>query len=157
MTRLLDRLEPRHALAGSLALTFLVMRGWLHASPDTDLNVGPYNIHHLFTGVLILTACGVPAVLRGVGGRTGLLRVAGFGAGLSLVLDEWLYLIVTDGSNAAYVRLPSLLGGASLVTAASLYALWWSPENLRGTGGAATSGLGRMKPDVHAVSDERAR
>jgi hypothetical protein len=121
--RSLERLEPRHVLAASLMVTFAAMRTWLHVNPDTDLNVGPYNVHHLFTGVLMLTACGIPLVLRGPAGPAGLLLLAGFGAGLSMVLDEWVYLIVTDGSNAAYVRMPSLAGGAVLVGATAVYAL----------------------------------
>ena len=127
MTTRLDRLSSGHVLAGALLLTFAAMRSWLHVWPDTDLNVGPYNIHHLFTGVLILTVCGIPAILRGTSGPGGRLQLAGFGVGLSMVLDEWLYLIVTDGSNAEYAGLPSLAGGALLVALASLYALRTAP------------------------------
>jgi hypothetical protein len=123
MVRFLDRLDLRHTLAGSMLATFVVIRGWLHTHPDSDLNVGRYNVHHLFTGVVILTACGIPALVRAQSRRAKLVLVTGFGVGLSLVLDEWFYLIVTDGSNAAYVQLPSLAGGAVLVVAASLYAL----------------------------------
>jgi len=113
-------------LIGSMIATFALVRVWLHINPNADLNVGPYNVHHLFTGVVILTACGLPAV---IGDREGPMRralVAGFGIGLSLVLDEWLYLIVTDGSNAAYVGLSSLVGGATMVGVACLYAAWLS-------------------------------
>jgi len=126
MTRL-DRLAPGRVLAGSVLLTFAALRSWLHVMPDTDLNVGPYNIHHLFTGVVILTVCGIPAVLKGTAGPGGRLLLAGFGAGLSMVLDEWVYLIVTGGSNAEYVGMPSLAGGAVLVGLASLYALRVAP------------------------------
>ena len=115
-------------LAASMLTTFAVVRAWLHVRPDTDLTVGPYNVHHLFTGVVILSVCGIPAVLRTARGVASRVLVAGFGVGLALVLDEWLYLIVTDGSNAAYVRMPSLMGGAALVGAASAYALWLRRE-----------------------------
>ncbi len=127
MTTRLDRLAPGRVLAGSMLLTFAALRSWLHVMPNTDLNVGPYNIHHLFTGVLILTACGIPAVLNGTAGPGGRLLLAGFGVGLSMVLDEWVYLIVTGGSNAEYLGMPSLAGGAVLVGLASLYALRASP------------------------------
>ena len=127
MTTRLDRLGPGRVLAGSMLLTFAALRAWLHVMPDTDLNVGPYNIHHLFTGVLILTVCGIPAVLNGTAGPGGRLLLTGFGVGLSMVLDEWVYLIVTGGSNAEYVGMPSLAGGAVLVGLASLYALRASP------------------------------
>src|SRR5688572_32184567 len=33
----------------SMGLTFVILRAYLHFSPDTDLNIGRYNIHHIFT------------------------------------------------------------------------------------------------------------
>jgi hypothetical protein len=120
----------RRVLVMSMLVTFAAMRAWLHVRPQTDLDIGPYNIHHLFTGVVILTAFAIPAVLRPSQGRRGAAQVAGFGVGLSLVLDEWFYLIVTDGSNAAYVQWPSLLGGATAVLAACLYALAYRRADL---------------------------
>jgi hypothetical protein len=123
MTQLPAGLDRRRVLVVSMIVTFAVIRAWLHVRPDTDLDIGRYNIHHLFTGIVILTAFAIPAVLRPSQGWRGVAQVAGFGVGLSLVLDEWFYLIVTDGSNAAYVQWPSLLGGAAAVLAACLYAM----------------------------------
>jgi hypothetical protein len=128
MGRILTGLEHRHVLAGSMLVTFMTVRGWLHMRPDTDLTVGGYNIHHLFTGALILTVFAIPAILRPRPRAGGSVAVAGVGVGLSLVLDEWFYLIVTDGSNAAYIQWPSLVGGAIAVGAACLYALVWPAE-----------------------------
>jgi hypothetical protein len=106
----------------TLALTFGVMRGSMALRPDADFTVAGYNIHHLFTGLLILTACGVPLVL-GVGSvRVGEWLTAGFGMGLGLALDEWVYLIATDGSNASYLLPVSFWGGVVVVGAALLYA-----------------------------------
>jgi hypothetical protein len=42
--------------------------------------------------------------------------------GLSLALDEWVYLIATDGSNASYLLPVSFWGGVIVVGAATLYA-----------------------------------
>jgi hypothetical protein len=111
--------RARWLLAG-LVGTFVVVRAALHLSPNTDLNVGAYNVHHLFTGLLILTVCGAPLALGRVADRTGDRLAFGFGAGLALALDEWVYLIVTDGSNASYVLPVSLLGGALMVSAAAV-------------------------------------
>jgi len=110
-------------LAVAMAATFAIMRTYLHASPDTDLNVAGYNIHHLFTGVLLLTAGGVAAVVLPVAHRCARAAVAIFGAGLALVLDEWLYLIVTDGTNASYLLPVSFWGGLAAVSLAVVYAV----------------------------------
>jgi hypothetical protein len=108
-------------LGVSLIATFVVVRAFLFMKPDADLNVGAYNIHHLFSGVLLLTACGVALVLCDTRSRLNDAATAGFGVGLSLALDEWVYLIATDGSNAAYLRPVSWLGGGLMVGSAAAY------------------------------------
>ena len=99
-------------VVGALVTTFVIVRVLLHNSPNSDFDVAGYNIHHLFTGILLLTAGGIPLVL--FPGRSILLDLSAllFGAGLSLVLDEWVYLIATDGTNASYL-LPVSLRAAS--------------------------------------------
>lgn len=108
-------------MAGSLIATFVIIRVMLHMSPDSDFDVAGYNIHHLFTGVLLLTAGGIPLAL--FPGRSLLLDLSAllFGAGLSLVLDEWVYLIATDGTNASYLLPVSLRGGIVMIALAALY------------------------------------
>lgn len=108
-------------IAGTLVGTFVVMRILLHRSPDSDFDVAGYNVHHLFTGLLMLTAGGIPLAL--FAGRSLALDAAAvlFGGGLSLALDEWVYLIVTDGSNASYLLPVSLWGGAVMIALATLY------------------------------------
>ena len=109
-------------LIASIALTFSVLRVLLHQSPNSDFNVGQYNIHHLFTGLLLITAGGVQlAVFRGSTRRLDLARII-FGAGLGMALDEWVYLIVTDGSNASYLLPVSFWGGVAAVGLACAYA-----------------------------------
>jgi hypothetical protein len=106
----------------SVALTFSILRVLLHQSPNSDFNVGQYNIHHLFTGLLLITAGGVPlAVFRGSTRRLDLALVV-FGIGLGMALDEWVYLIVTDGSNASYLLPISFWGGVIAVGLACAYA-----------------------------------
>jgi hypothetical protein len=107
----------------SLAGTFIVIRVYLHLSPNTDFNVGPYNIHHLFTGLVLVTFCGLAAVLFKERSRVTDAATVGFGIGLSLALDEWVYLITTDGSNASYLLPISFWGGAICVGLACLYVL----------------------------------
>lgn len=115
-----DRRRARLIL-GSLLLTFVVIRVALWRSPDSDFDIAGHNIHHLFTGVLLATAAGIPLILRS--GRSRALDAACvvFGIGLSLALDEVVYLIATDGSNASYLLPVSFWGGVVVV---GLGALW---------------------------------
>jgi hypothetical protein len=122
-----DRRRAKLILA-SLVATFVVVRFLMWLSPDRDFNVAGYNIHHLYTGLLMATAAGIPLVLRS--GRSRALDVASlvFGSGLSLALDEVVYLIATDGSNASYLLPVSFWGGVIVVGlgAAWLVVVGWS-------------------------------
>jgi peptidoglycan/LPS O-acetylase OafA/YrhL len=117
-----DRRRARIVL-GSLVATFIIVRLALWRSPDSDFEIAGYNIHHLFTGVLLATAGGVPLALRP--GRSRGLDVAclSFGAGLALALDEVVYLIATDGSNASYLLPVSFWGGLVVVGLGVLWVL----------------------------------
>lgn len=110
-------------LVVALIAAFVVTRSALSLSPNSDFDVAGHNIHHLFTGLLLITAGGVPLAL--FPGRSLLLDIASvaFGAGLALALDEWVYLIATDGSNASYLLPVSLKGGVLMVGLAALYVL----------------------------------
>jgi len=106
----------------ALVGTFVVTRFSLVLRPNADFNVAGYNIHHLFTGFLIACACAIPLALVETRRRVTELLIAGLGVGLSLGLDEVVYLIVTDGSNAAYLTRPSWIGGIVFVLLAAVYA-----------------------------------
>ncbi len=106
----------------SIGVTFSVLRVALHASPESDFIVGGYNIHHLFTGLLLIAAGGIPlAIFRGSTRRLDVALLC-FGAGLGMALDEWVYLIATDGSNAAYLSPVSVWGGVVVVGLGCVYA-----------------------------------
>lgn len=110
-------------ILGSLLVTFVVVRLALWRSPDSDFDIAGYNIHHLFTGVVLMTAGGIPLILRA--GRSGWLDAAcgAFGIGLALALDEVVYLIATDGSNASYLLPVSFWGGVMVVGLGLLWVL----------------------------------
>ncbi len=109
-------------LVATMSATVVVLRLWLHASPNSDFDIRGYNVHHLFTGLLLIAAGGVPlAVFRG-STRTLDVALVTFGAGLGMALDEWVYLIATDGSNAAYLLPVSLWGAVIVVGLACVYA-----------------------------------
>ena len=117
---------PRRRLAIFLAAllgTFIVTRFSLVLRPNADFNIAGHNIHHLFTGFLIACACAIPLALVETRKRMTEALVFGLGVGLSLGLDEVVYLIVTDGSNASYLTKPSWIGGIVFVLLAAVYAV----------------------------------
>lgn len=128
-----DRRRARLILS-SLLLTFVVVRLAMWRSPDSDFDLAGYNIHHLFTGVLLSTAAAIPLVLRAGRSRALDLACLLFGAGLSLVLDEVVYLIATDGSNASYLLPVSFWGGMVVVGLGALWILLVGWSGGRGSG-----------------------
>ena len=105
----------------TILVTFAALRVYLHLSPGTNLNVGIYNVHHLFTGLLLVTLGGLPLVLfRGESRGLDLSAIV-FGTGLSMALDEWVYLITTDGTDASYLLPISLWGGVVMITLTLAY------------------------------------
>ncbi len=117
--------HSRRALlvGASILVTFAALRAYPHLSPGTNFNIGAYNVHHLFTGLLFVTLGGLPLVLFHSEGRGLDLSAIVFGAGLSMALDEWVYLITTDGSDASYLLPISLWGGITMVSLALAYLL----------------------------------
>jgi hypothetical protein len=110
-------------LLGALLGTFVVVRAGMLLRPDADVYVAGFNIHHLYTGVIVLTICVIPLVVGTPKPRTADLLVGGVGVGLSLALDEVVYLIATDGSNQSYLTTVSWIGGATLILLAAGYAI----------------------------------
>ena len=108
-------------LVFSIVATFVVIRVWLYFYPNADFNVAGYNIHHLYTGLILIVISGIPLIIFSSQGRIMDLVTIVFGIGLSLALDEWVYLIATDGSNMSYLLPVSLWGGIILVGLTCLY------------------------------------
>jgi len=110
-------------LGGVVLGTFLALRTWLWLNPNADFTVAGYNIHHLFTGLVLVALGGIPlAIFRGNTRRLDGALVL-FGLGLGLTLDEWVYLIATDGSNASYLLPISFWGGVVVVGLAIGYVI----------------------------------
>ena len=111
----------------SMIAVFIVFRLFMHKFSTTNLDIGPYNIHHMFIGILLIVGASLPLILRAPNGRNRWILAATLGAGLALVLDEWVYLIVTGGSDAEYLLPESVIGAAVLIALVALYttALAW--------------------------------
>ena len=113
-------------LITSIILTFIFLRVSLYISPNSNFDVGQYNIHHLYTGILVLTIAIIPLLLSE--GKTKLadVLIIMFGIGLSMVLDEWVYLIATDGSDASYLTSVSFWGGVIVtgLTVLYIFGIW---------------------------------
>ena len=115
----------------AMIATFALLRVFLYFSPNTDLNVGRYNIHHLFTGLLLVAVGGIPlAIFQGASRKLDLARLV-FGAGLGMALDEWVFLIATDGSNASYLLPVSFWGAVIVIGAACVYTVALLVTSLR--------------------------
>ncbi len=90
----------------SLLITLIVLRIFLSIFPSANLDIGKYNIHHLFVGAFLIIVAVIFFVFDIV--NNFLIVLAGFSSGL--ILDEIVYLIATDGSDASYLTAVSLLG-----------------------------------------------
>jgi len=108
-------------LASSVILTFVITRTFLYFYPDADFDVLGYNIHHLYTGLVLIIFAGIPLIICSLKGLLSHFAIIIFGIGLSLAIDEWVYLIATDGENNSYFLPVSFWGGLIMVGLTSIY------------------------------------
>ena len=99
-----------------LLATLFVVRISLFIFPFSNVNLGPYNIHHLFLGAFLL----VLAVILLIIGIHNKLVIIFAGVSSALVIDEITYLIATDGSDLAYLT-PISFWGAVVLTLIVLF------------------------------------
>jgi apolipoprotein N-acyltransferase len=67
---------------------------------------------------------GIPLILNGGRSRWSKIQTVVFGVGLAMAVDVWIYLIVTDGSNASYLLPVSFYGSVMVVGLACAYVLF---------------------------------
>jgi hypothetical protein len=116
--------DPRPPLPAKQTLLLILLpmvatvsglRLYLHLVHVRHIYPGGYLVHHLFVGLLIQ----VPAAfLLAFGTRYRVLARAALGIGSGLILDEFVYLVATKGSDADYVSRLSLAGAIILVSLA---------------------------------------
>src|SRR3989344_3267428 len=91
---------------GSSIIGLLILRIYLWVFPFSNFNFGSYNIHHLYIGAFLLIIVLVLFLFNIVNNFSIILA----GLSTSLVLDEIIYLIFTDGSDLAYLTGVSFFG-----------------------------------------------
>src|SRR5262245_49942215 len=95
--------------------TFAGQRLYLHLVRVQHVYPAGYLVHHLFTGALLV----IPAAfVLAFGARNRLLAVLApvlLGIGSAMVLDEIVYLVTTNGTDADYVSPRSFVGAIALV------------------------------------------
>ncbi len=96
------------------------MRLYLHLVRVQHVYPGGYLVHHLFTGAVMVIVAAFVIAFEPPRRRTAVLARVALGIGSALVLDEILFLVMTQASDGDYVSPLSLLGGAGFVTAAAL-------------------------------------
>src|SRR3981081_3632029 len=84
-----------------LALTFAGQRLFLHLiNPNADLYLFGHNVHHLFVGAVMAIPAAFILAFQPDMPLLRLGALAALGSGSAMVLDELIYLIATDGTNA---------------------------------------------------------
>jgi len=98
--------------------TVFSLRLYLHLVHVRHVYPGGYLVHHLFIGALIQ----IPAAfLLAFGTRHRVLARAALGVGTGLILDEVVYLVATQASDADYVSRRSLVGSLILISMAVIF------------------------------------
>ena len=95
--------------------TFVLLRLYLHLMGVRHIYPGGHLVHHLFLGILIVIPAtfllAFPLRTRGMAYVT---RVA-LGVGTALMLDEVIYLVVTQATDRDYTSRVSLFGAAAFI------------------------------------------
>jgi hypothetical protein len=98
-----------------LVATFAGQRLYLHfVNVNTDLYILGRNVHHLFVGAALAIPAAFILAFRPDTPWLTFAALAALGSGSAMVLDELVYLIATDGSNASYVKPLSLWSAVAL-------------------------------------------
>ena len=98
-----------------MLFTFACQRLYLHLIDfNTDLFLFGHNVHHLFVGVVMAVPAAFVLAFQPATPWLRFGALALLGSGSSMILDEVVFLIATDGANASYVKPVSLRGALIL-------------------------------------------
>ncbi|MDO8656301.1 MAG: hypothetical protein Q7K45_03605 [Nanoarchaeota archaeon] len=113
-----------HIFTVALVLTFIITRIYLWLFPHANFNLGPYNIHHLYVGAVLL----ILSAIFMVAGISNKMVIILAGISSALILDQLVFLTATDGGDLTYLGKTSLWGGAVAVLIVAVIAqgmYWW--------------------------------
>ena len=99
--------------------TFACQRLYLHLVRVQHVYPAGYLVHHLFTGVLLLIPAAFTLAFGTRSRWSALVAPAALGIGTAMVLDEVVYLVATQASDADYVSPISLWGAILLIALAT--------------------------------------
>ena len=107
----------------ALLLTFMITRVYLWIFPHANINLGPYNIHHLYIGAVLLI---VTAILM-IAGIHHFMVIILAGISSALILDQLVFLTASDGGDLTYLGKTSFWGGvaAVLIVAVLTQGVYW--------------------------------
>ncbi len=108
--------------------TVLGLRLYLHLVRVQHVYPGGHLVHHLFLGILIELPA---AFILAFGARNrvvAFLAPAALGVGSGMILDEVIYLVMTQASDRDYVSPVSLGGAIGFVALAAilLLGIYWA-------------------------------
>jgi hypothetical protein len=104
-------------------ITFVGLRLSLHLGGVRHIHPGGHLIHHFFFGAMLLIPAAFLLVFPPHGSRLRLTNFAVVGVACGLMLDEFVYLLATQGSDADYVSGVSLVGALVLVSSSTVLLL----------------------------------
>src|SRR3989344_5358606 len=112
-----------HLFTIALVLTFIITRIYLWLFPHANFNLGPYNIHHLYVGAVLLILSAI-FMVAGISNKMVFILA---GISSALILDQLVFLTATDGGDLTYLGKTSLWGGAvaGLIVAVIAQGMYW--------------------------------
>jgi len=98
-----------------LLVTFIGQRLYLHlVNPNSDLFIAGRNVHHLFVGTMLAIPGAFVIAFMPEASVVRWVALVAIGVGSAMVLDQIVFLIATDGTNASYLKPVSLWGAIVL-------------------------------------------
>lgn len=99
-----------------LLATFACQRFFLHIVGAHHVHPGGYLVHHLFFGIVFVLPAAFTLALGPRSRLTAILSRVALGIGSAMMLDEIVYLVATEASDADYVSTLSLRGALIFIS-----------------------------------------